>query len=732
MKRLHKFSLLSLSCALAVPLAAQTQIGGGTCNSSTLNGAYAVSLTGRQVTTAGAFTSVFQSIGVASFDGLSKVTLTLAADGQQSVGAPATWSGTYSLQANCAGVATITSGGSATLNLAVYNQGNAFLITGHDSTYSYSGSGNDQPAACSMAMVSGAYIFSGTGFGLSGNAVNGVNDGTGLLQFDGQGKVTANVTVNAAAGSTAVTANGTYSVSAGCMGSATLSDGKGNSYTLGLSVSAGNTTTDTDMMATFAQSGHFLLDGAAHTVTGQTCGNSSLNGTYSLTMGGRALTAGGSFAGSFQADGTAAFDGQGKVTFTGTSNTNTAQGKQFTYSGSYTVGSNCAGTMTLTTGSTATFNLVTWSNGIQFNVTGADATYVYSASGSSTRPAACVTATLSGEYEYDASGFMLTGTAQTGAADETGVLQFDGQGNITASATISQTGAQTAYTATGTYAVTPNCLGTATLTDSTGKSTSLNFSILNLYGQAVDLLAASSTFVRSGAAHAAFLNPTQSIGNVASYAVNATPAGSVLALFGTSLATRAASAATTPLPTTLLTTTVTINGEPAPLFFVDTGQIDAQIPWDIPGGTAATVIVKNGTSTSNAVAVFVPATGTPGLSVYSNNRAVVVNQDGSTNSATAAAAVGDTVVAYFTGGGPVNAAGKLVTGSPDPAGTVTGTNSVTVGGVAAKVNYMGLTPDSIGLYQVNFVVPQVAKGTYPVVINIAGFASNNPVMTISN
>src|ERR1035438_6822718 len=105
------------------------------------------------------------------------------------------------------------------------------------------------------------------------------------------------------------------------------------------------------------------------------------------------------------------------------------------------------------------------------------------------------------------------------------------------------------------------------------------------------------------------------------------------------------------------------------------------MPWDIQGATVATVIVKNGSSTSNAAAVFVPATGTPGISVYPNNRAVVVNQDGSLNSPSLSASIGDEVVAYFTGGGPVQAAGKLTTGAPDPDGfsPITGTKTVTVG-----------------------------------------------------
>ncbi len=178
---------------------------------------------------------------------------------------------------------------------------------------------------------------------------------------------------------------------------------------------------------------------------------------------------------------------------------------------------------------------------------------------------------------------------------------------------------------------------------------------------------------------------------------------------------------------------MTVNGEQAPLFYVDPNQINAQMPEDIKPGVA-TVVVKNGSSTSNAAAVTIPSTGTPGIVVYGNNRAVVVNQDNSVNSPTSPAKVGDTLVAYFTGGGPVNAAGTLVTGSGAPAGLspVTGPNTVTVSGNSAMIVYVGLTPGSIGLYQANFVVPKVAAGDHPLVITISGQASNNPLIAVSN
>lgn len=130
---------------------------------------------------------------------------------------------------------------------------------------------------------------------------------------------------------------------------------------------------------------------------------------------------------------------------------------------------------------------------------------------------------------------------------------------------------------------------------------------------------------------------------------------------------------------------------------------------------------------------MIPATGTPGVFVYGQNRAVVVNANGTVNSASAQAKVGDVLVAYFTGGGLVQGA-KLTSGAPTPSSLypVSGTSSVTVSGTMATVNYIGLTPGSIGLYQVNFVVPQVAAGSHPLVITIAGQASNNPLINVSN
>ena len=262
----HTVTLFCLSCLAGAPLAAQPpQIGGGTCSSSSLNGTYAFTLTGRQVAASGSFSNVVQANGSAAFDGLSKVTLTITANTLQSLGSPLTYAGTYSVQANCAGTIDLSSGDIATLNLAIYNQGKGFAVTGTDSTYAYTGSGSTQPTGCSTSMLTGVYAFNATGYTFSSGSVNGVADSTGLLQFDGQGNVILNLTSSSTAVGT-ITAPGTYSLSTSCLGTATVTDSSGKSTGLTFSVTAAKAA-DFDLL--LAQASKFMLSGSAHAIFGQ-------------------------------------------------------------------------------------------------------------------------------------------------------------------------------------------------------------------------------------------------------------------------------------------------------------------------------------------------------------------------------------------------------------------------------------------------------------------------------
>lgn len=298
-------ALLFLMCLLPTPLTAQTSIGGGTCSSSSLNGVYAATLTGRQLTPTATFANVLQANGSATFDGQSKVSMQFSADSLQGIGSPLNYSGTYSVQANCSGMITITAGDGITFNLEVYNQGRDFLITGSDATYAFTGGGNTQPTSgCTIAKLAGVYTMNLTGYGLSGNAVTGIGNAVGLAQFDGVSAVTLNMTLwTAGMTSSTLSATGTYSLASSCLGRANLTDAKGNSYLMALSVTGASAAAVNGMDITLAQASKFILSGAVHPVFGQpapTAANRERGGVAPLVAMRREDEAEGEAAGELQ------------------------------------------------------------------------------------------------------------------------------------------------------------------------------------------------------------------------------------------------------------------------------------------------------------------------------------------------------------------------------------------------------------------------------------------------
>ncbi len=101
-----------------------------------------------------------------------------------------------------------------------------------------------------------------------------------------------------------------------------------------------------------------------------------------------------------------------------------------------------------------------------------------------------------------------------------------------------------------------------------------------------------------------------------------------------------------------------------------------------------------------------------------------------TNPATA----GNTwVQIYCTGLGPVT--NQPTTGAPAPSNPLAETTmqpEVTIGGAPAEVQFSGLTPGYVGLYQVNALVPpSAAKGiAVSVVISIGGVQSNTVTIAV--
>ncbi|MEO8127628.1 MAG: IPT/TIG domain-containing protein [Bryobacteraceae bacterium] len=226
--------------------------------------------------------------------------------------------------------------------------------------------------------------------------------------------------------------------------------------------------------------------------------------------------------------------------------------------------------------------------------------------------------------------------------------------------------------------------------------------------------------------------PTISAGgvvNAASFTPKVAP-GSLFSIFGSDMSTATESAAALPLSTSMAGTSVTVGGKAAPLVFVSAGQINAQVPYEVFEGQAVPVIVTTNGIASPAGSVTV-TTAAPGIFQFGQKRAVVQNADFSVNNSDNPAAVDSYVVAYLTGSGQLdNPVASGAAAKADPISRPRGPVTATIGGVNAEVAFGGLTPAFVGLMQVNMKIPNLAPGTYPLVITVNSEKSNGAMVTV--
>jgi uncharacterized protein (TIGR03437 family) len=225
---------------------------------------------------------------------------------------------------------------------------------------------------------------------------------------------------------------------------------------------------------------------------------------------------------------------------------------------------------------------------------------------------------------------------------------------------------------------------------------------------------------------------TGGVVNAASYAAPVAP-GSIAAIFGNFLLASPVEVSSLPIPSSLGGLSFEFSGAPSPpLFYANYGQVNGQIPWELAGQSQATITatINGQTTTPQTVSL---ATYAPGIfSLNSEGSGPGAIQDSNYNliSSTNPAMAGSTVVLiYCTGLGPVTnqpATGAPAPSAPNALAETTTKPTVTIGGIAADVQFSGLTPGDVGLYQVNALVPGgVAKGSaVPVVISIGGVQSN--------
>ena len=204
--------------------------------------------------------------------------------------------------------------------------------------------------------------------------------------------------------------------------------------------------------------------------------------------------------------------------------------------------------------------------------------------------------------------------------------------------------------------------------------------------------------------------------NAASYQPGPVAPGSLIALFGQNMAQTVATASY-PLPTTLAGSSLTINGEPAPIYYASPTQIDAQVPFATTPGTATAILTVGGAALP-AVSFMVQPTA-PGLFM-----------DGANHALAQAAPAGSTITVYGTGQGRLDnpvADGAAAPNTP-PSKPVAAV-AATLGGQPAQVSSVSLVPGMAGVFQVSIQVPNLAPADYPLVVTIGGAASNSALIT---
>ncbi len=332
-------------------------------------------------------------------------------------------------------------------------------------------------------------------------------------------------------------------------------------------------------------------------------------------------------------------------------------------------------------------------------------------------------------YNLVTSWHSAAGTGNRAAATvalEATTTSVISTGSVTVTATVTGSGGNTP-TGSVTFSAGGKQIGVGTLSGSGGSVTASitvsaaqlqvgNNSIVAQYSGNSALNAATATISVAVTAAAGTAPAISGLANGASFQKSYAP-GMVVSIFGSNLASTTWVASTVPLAVQASGVSVKIGGVSAPLYYVSPGQINAQIPYEIPVNVTVTLSVNNNGATASTT--FTVSAVAPGL--FTDATGAVVP--------TPTAARGGVVVLYVTGAGAMSPA--VATGAAPGAGTPVAqlpapvqAVSVTFGGVAGTLQFAGIPTALVGVMQINVAVPATAPlGKQAVMVGVGGVLS---------
>ncbi len=210
--------------------------------------------------------------------------------------------------------------------------------------------------------------------------------------------------------------------------------------------------------------------------------------------------------------------------------------------------------------------------------------------------------------------------------------------------------------------------------------------------------------------------------------------GSVISIFGSSLATQTGQSSTSPLPQSLAGTSVDVDGRLLVLSYVSPGQINAELPPDLPDGdhtinvtvTGLPAVSGNFTAIRNAPGLFAAWVNGKAFAAANHSDGSVVNQANP-------AKKGETITLLATGLGPCQTNPVYGFNVPaSPANALVDSVTITLGPLQLTPSAAVCTPGRQGFDSVQFTIPQDAPSavSLPLALAINGHTSNTVLLPL--